>query len=130
MNVHTIILAAGQGSRMKSNKAKVLQRIGGTSMLHQICSTAGKISPKITLVVGFDKDSVIKEADEYGVPDLEEVIALQSKMGEFMIKLKENMDHNFEAMAELLKEQADFLTLINERIALLEDSFGSDRTLN
>ena len=67
MSVHTIVLAAGEGSRMKSNRAKSLQRIGGTSMLHQICSTAGKISPKITLVVGFDKDSVIKEADEYGL---------------------------------------------------------------
>ena len=52
---------------MKSNRAKVLQRIGGSSMLHKICSTAAKISPKITLVVGFDKDSVIKEADEYGL---------------------------------------------------------------
>ena len=67
MSVHTIVLAAGEGSRMKSNKAKSLQRIGGTSMLHQICLTAGKISPKITLVVGFDKDSVIKETDEYGL---------------------------------------------------------------
>ena len=67
MSVHTIVLAAGEGSRMKSNRAKSLQRIGGTSMLHQICLTAGKISPKITLVVGFDKDSVIKEADEYGL---------------------------------------------------------------
>ena len=67
MSVHTIVLAAGEGSRMKSNRAKSLQRIGGRSMLHQICSTAGKISSKITLVVGFDKDSVIKEADEYGL---------------------------------------------------------------
>ena len=61
---------------MKSNRAKSLQRIGGTSMLHKICSTAGKISPKITLVVGFDKDSVIKEVDEYG---LEISIAEQPK---------------------------------------------------
>ena len=52
---------------MKSNRAKSLQRIGGTSMLHKICSTAGKISSKITLVVGFDKDSIIKEIDEYGL---------------------------------------------------------------
>ena len=76
MSVHTIVLAAGEGSRMKSNRAKSLQRIGGTSMLHKICSTAGKISPKITLVVGFDKDSVIKEVDEYG---LEISIAEQPK---------------------------------------------------
>ena len=76
MSVHTIVLAAGEGSRMKSKKAKSLQRIGGTSMLHKICTTAGKISPKITLVVGFDQDSVIKEANEY---DLEISIAQQPK---------------------------------------------------
>ena len=76
MSVHTIVLAAGEGSRMKSKKAKSLQRIGGTSMLHKICTTAGKISPKITLVVGFDQDSVIKEANEY---NLEISIAEQPK---------------------------------------------------
>ena len=67
MNIHTIVLAAGEGSRMNSNKAKSLQRIGGTSMLEKICLTAGSISPKITLVVGFDKDSVIKESKTYNL---------------------------------------------------------------
>ena len=67
MDIHTIVLAAGEGSRMKSNKAKSLQRIGGTSMLEKICLTAGSISPKITLVVGFDKDSVIKESKTYNL---------------------------------------------------------------
>ena len=67
MNIHTIVLAAGEGSRMKSNRAKSLQRIGGTSMLEKICLTAGSISPKITLVVGFDKDSVIKESKTYNL---------------------------------------------------------------
>ena len=67
MNIHTIVLAAGEGSRMKSNRAKSLQRIGGTSMLEKICLTAGSISPKITLVVGFDKDSVIKESKNYNL---------------------------------------------------------------
>ena len=67
MSVHTIILAAGQGSRMKSNKAKVLQRIGGTSMLEKICYTAGAVSSDITLVVGFDKESVLEEASNYNL---------------------------------------------------------------
>ena len=67
MSVHTIILAAGQGSRMKSNKAKVLQRIGGTSMLEKICYTAGAVSSDITLVVGFDKESVLEEAGNYNL---------------------------------------------------------------
>jgi len=67
VDIHTIVLAAGEGSRMKSNRAKSLQRIGGTSMLEKICSTAGSISSKITLVVGFDKDSVIKESNTYNL---------------------------------------------------------------
>ena len=67
MSVHTIILAAGHGSRMKSNKAKVLQKIGGTSMLEKICYTAGAVSSDITLVVGFDKESVIKESNSYNL---------------------------------------------------------------
>ncbi len=65
MNIHTIILAAGEGSRMKSDKAKSLQRIGGTSMLEKICKTAGSISSKITIVVGYDKKSVINESKGY-----------------------------------------------------------------
>ena len=36
-------------------------------MLEKICLTAGSISPKITLVVGFDKDSVIKESKTYNL---------------------------------------------------------------
>ena len=67
MDIHTIVLAAGEGSRMKSNRAKSLQRIGGTSMLEKICLTAGIISSKITLVVGFDKESVIKESEKYNL---------------------------------------------------------------
>ena len=65
MSVHTIILAAGEGSRMKSNRAKALQRVGGSSMLKKICDTAGSISPEITLVVGYDKDLIIEESKSY-----------------------------------------------------------------
>ena len=65
MNIHTIILAAGEGSRMKSNRAKSLQKVGGVTMLEKICQTAGSISPKITLVVGFDKESIIKESSKF-----------------------------------------------------------------
>ena len=67
MNVHTIVLAAGEGSRMKSNKAKSLQRIGGKTMLEMICQTAGKISQKITLIVGFDKESILIESSSFNL---------------------------------------------------------------
>ena len=67
MSLHTIILAAGEGSRMKSNRAKALQKVGGSSMLQKICATAGSISPDITLVVGYDKESIIKESKNYSL---------------------------------------------------------------
>lgn len=77
MNIHTIILAAGEGTRMNSNRAKSLQTVGGTSMLEKICRTAGKISKDITLIVGFDKESIINEAKTYS--DLNITTSLQPK---------------------------------------------------
>ena len=67
MNIHTIVLAAGEGSRMKSNRAKSLQRIGGKTMLEMICQTAGSLSEKITLIVGFDKESIIENTNTFGL---------------------------------------------------------------
>jgi bifunctional UDP-N-acetylglucosamine pyrophosphorylase/glucosamine-1-phosphate N-acetyltransferase len=77
VNIHTIILAAGEGTRMNSNRAKSLQTVGGTSMLEKICRTAGKISKDMTLVVGFDKDSVVNEANTF--TDLNITTSLQPK---------------------------------------------------
>jgi len=77
VNIHTIILAAGEGTRMNSNRAKSLQTVGGTSMLEKICRTAGKISKDITLIVGFDKESIINEANTFA--ELNITTSLQPK---------------------------------------------------
>jgi len=61
VNIHTVILAAGEGSRMLSTKAKSLQPLGGHSMLKRIYMTATKISHETTFVVGYEKDSITKE---------------------------------------------------------------------
>jgi len=60
VNIHTIILAAGAGSRMKSNRAKVLQTIGGMSMLHRVLNKVEKLNSKATVVLGHQKESVLK----------------------------------------------------------------------
>ena len=44
MKVHTIILAAGSGSRMQSLKAKSLQKVAGMTMIERIIKTAKEIS--------------------------------------------------------------------------------------
>ena len=64
MNIHTIILAAGAGSRMKSNQAKVLQRIGGLSMLQRVLQTTRKLNSKSTVVLGHDKEGVLRHLQD------------------------------------------------------------------
>ena len=61
MNIHTVILAAGEGSRMLSSKAKSLQPVGGQSMLRRIYETVADITDEATFVVGYEKDSVLEK---------------------------------------------------------------------
>ena len=67
MNIHTIILAGGKGTRMLSQKAKVLQVLGGRTMLDHVMTTANKVTDKISVVVGFDKEGVEEEIREIGI---------------------------------------------------------------
>ena len=54
-----VILAAGQGKRMKSALPKVLHPIGGISMLQRVVTTASTLSPeKIAVVYGHGGDQV------------------------------------------------------------------------
>ena len=49
-NCHIIILAAGRGSRMKSELPKVMHEIGGVPMLSKVIEGASKVSDDITIV--------------------------------------------------------------------------------
>ena len=60
MNIHTIILAAGKGTRMNTNLPKVMQPLGGYTLISHVIKTAQKNSKKITVVVGHQKD-LLKE---------------------------------------------------------------------
>ena len=51
MSINVIILAAGQGTRMKSTTPKVLHEISGKSMLFHTIDAAQKISDDITVVL-------------------------------------------------------------------------------
>ena len=53
MTLHVIVLAAGKGSRMKSNIPKVLHQVAGKPMLHRVIETASSLAPQQThLVLG------------------------------------------------------------------------------
>ena len=60
MNIHTIILAAGKGTRMNTNLPKVMQPLGGQTLISHVIKTAQNNSKKITVVVGHQK-GLLKE---------------------------------------------------------------------
>jgi bifunctional UDP-N-acetylglucosamine pyrophosphorylase/glucosamine-1-phosphate N-acetyltransferase len=61
MSLSIVILAAGNGSRMKSNLPKVLHPLGGVPMLERIILTAKELEPKsIHVVYGSGGENVIK----------------------------------------------------------------------
>jgi bifunctional UDP-N-acetylglucosamine pyrophosphorylase/glucosamine-1-phosphate N-acetyltransferase len=58
-HIAVVILAAGQGTRMKSSLPKVLHRIGGRSLIAHVLDTAAGLSPEQVLaVVRHDRDRV------------------------------------------------------------------------
>ena len=60
MSVHVIILAAGEGTRMKAGRPKVLQKVAGRPMVNWAVEAAAGAEPaSTTVVVGFEAESVI-----------------------------------------------------------------------
>ena len=64
-NLSIVILAAGKGSRMKSDMAKVLHPISGKPMLYHIIKASQQISDDITVIVAHQKERVIKSMQSY-----------------------------------------------------------------
>jgi len=65
-----VILAAGKGTRMRSDRAKVLHPIGGSPMLHHAMRAALSLAPeRVAAVVGHEGDAVAQAARAL-VPDV------------------------------------------------------------
>ena len=61
MDITVVILAAGQGTRMRSDIPKVLHSLCGIPMIEHIVKTVRKLDPaKIHLVVGY-KEELVRE---------------------------------------------------------------------
>ena len=56
MNLHTIILAAGKGTRMHTNLPKVMQPLAGRPMIDHVITTAATLTNKISTIIGYKKD--------------------------------------------------------------------------
>lgn len=60
---HVIILAAGKGTRMKSDLPKVLHPVKGVPIVKRILKTIEPMSPQPTLIVGHKAEEVIAATD-------------------------------------------------------------------
>ncbi len=64
-NFCIVILAAGEGKRMKSDIPKVLHEVCGKPMIHYVVEAAKKVSPsRIIVVVGRQRPQVAKSLDK------------------------------------------------------------------
>ena len=58
-DLHVVILAAGKGSRMKSELPKVLHRVAGRALIDRVVEVADSLAPKsTTIVVGHGADLI------------------------------------------------------------------------
>ena len=58
---YAIILAAGKGTRMKSDLPKVLHKVAGISMLEHVFRSVGAISPEKTVTVVGHKAELVEQ---------------------------------------------------------------------
>ncbi|AWM87197.1 bifunctional UDP-N-acetylglucosamine diphosphorylase/glucosamine-1-phosphate N-acetyltransferase GlmU [Microvirga sp. 17 mud 1-3] len=66
-----VVLAAGEGTRMKSSKPKVLHEIANRSMLGHVLATVTEAgADRVAVVIGPDRDDVARDAHRQ-VPDAE-----------------------------------------------------------
>jgi bifunctional UDP-N-acetylglucosamine pyrophosphorylase / glucosamine-1-phosphate N-acetyltransferase len=75
-----ILLAAGEGTRMKSKKPKVLHEIAGRTLLHHVlAATSGLATNEKIVVVGSGKEEVENHLAQITGPNENLKIALQSR---------------------------------------------------
>jgi UDP-N-acetylglucosamine diphosphorylase/glucosamine-1-phosphate N-acetyltransferase len=137
-----IILAAGKGIRMKSNKPKVVFEFDGQPMINRVIKTARMInSEKIVVVVGYKKEMIIdvipKDKNIYFIEQKE-----QNGTGHAVMvtrKLFENFDGDvfilcgdvpllrYESLKGMLKKHRETNSACTILTAIMEDAFKYGR---
>ena len=66
--LHVVILAAGAGTRMRSNKLKVLHQVAGRAMIDHVLKLAKSLTPsQVTVVFGYQGEQLIRHFKDESV---------------------------------------------------------------
>ncbi len=111
MSISVVILAAGQGTRMKSSTPKVLHKISGKSMLFHAIDASKEITDDITIIL-YHQASRIQEEIEANYSNIN-----------FHIQDVENFPGTGGALQGAMVREKDTLVVLNHSIPL------NDKTL-
>ena len=103
MNIHTIILAAGKGTRMNTNLPKVMQPLGGQTLISHVIKTAKASSDDITIIVGHQKDLLKEHID--GIDPKIQTVDQNEQLG---------TAHAVKTAAHLIKDDEKVLVLYGD----------------
>lgn len=140
-----IVLAAGQGTRMKSSLPKVLHRIGGRPLVGHVLDTALALAPaRVVVVVRHERDLVAGAAEEAApgviVVDQDEIPgtgravevaldALDDFVGDVLVLSGDVPLLDADTLAELVRRHRDGAVAATVLSASLDDPTGYGRVI-
>jgi bifunctional UDP-N-acetylglucosamine pyrophosphorylase/glucosamine-1-phosphate N-acetyltransferase len=124
-DLHVIVLAAGQGTRMKSDIPKILHPLGGRPVFHYVLDLAHHMTPKEVIVVvspslkdietPFSHQTVVQhpalgtgDAVKYALPHLKKEGHVLILFGDTPLILKETLDR----MIDLAQARPDMAVIL------------------
>ncbi len=139
-DVAIVVLAAGKGTRMKSELPKVLHKIGSKTMLAEVLFTANKLNPKrLIVVVGYGADKVkatlpedviaVTQKEQLGTGHamMQALPALDGFKGNVIILYGDVPLLSFQTVERLLKKHLATKAAGTVLTALVEDPTGYGR---
>jgi bifunctional UDP-N-acetylglucosamine pyrophosphorylase/glucosamine-1-phosphate N-acetyltransferase len=112
MNLATVILAAGLGTRMKSDKAKVLHTVAGRPMIEFPVAMARELgSSRVVLVLGHQADAVRAAVEKrFGAGSIEVAIQAEQKGTGHAVKMAEPQLGRHDGLVLILYGDTPLLT--------------------
>jgi bifunctional UDP-N-acetylglucosamine pyrophosphorylase / glucosamine-1-phosphate N-acetyltransferase len=109
-DVALVVLAAGMGTRMKSELPKVLHKAAGRSLLGHVLSAGAALNPqRLVIITGPDSDAVAIEAQAF-VPGCQVVIQKERKGTAHAVSMAKDALTGFEGSVLILYGDVPLMT--------------------